>query len=112
MKSILIGTFMLVFSVVTLGAGWTDPLTVEKIMTEGKSDLIIIVTSGGAPSYSSGCIANNWIIDSDNDSRRGRVYSTAMAALLAGKKITLWYADTCSSWNYHGATAIQLSNQD
>ncbi len=103
---------MLVFSTMTLGAGWTDPLTVEKIMTEGKSDLIIIVTSGGASSYSPGCIVNNWIIDSDTDPRRGRVYSTAMAALATGKKITLWYADTCSNWNYHGATAVQLSNQN
>ncbi|CCN45581.1 conserved hypothetical protein [Vibrio nigripulchritudo MADA3029] len=87
--------------------GWTESLTVESVFTEGTTDIIVIQTSGGSV-YTNSCLANLWIFKSDTDARRGRAYSTAMSALVSGKKIRLWYTDSCESWSYHGATSIKL----
>ncbi len=107
MKKLFLIMFAVLFSTSAFAGGWSNLLTVERVFTEGKTDLIVIYTSGGIQ-RTDGCIANTWIFEADNESRRNRAYSTAMAAIASGKKISFWYADTCSARNYHGATSIQL----
>ncbi|GLQ72198.1 hypothetical protein [Vibrio penaeicida] len=98
---------LFVLSASSFAQGWTEPLTVESVFTEGKTDLIVIQTSGGSV-YTNSCVANKWMFKSDTDARRGRAYSTAMSALVSGNKIKLWFTDSCESWSYHGATSIML----
>lgn len=88
-------------------AGWSAPLTVNNVETEGNSDVLIVYTSGG-DNYTPGCTTNNWILSGDSEARRNRMYSTAMTALVSGKKLQFWYGDTCSHWSYHNATAVML----
>ena len=107
MKKIILGAALVFSSMCTFAAGWTEPLTVESIFTEGNTDVIVIYTSGGVQN-TNGCLANNWIFLTDNDSRRNRAYSTAMAALASGKKVSFWYTDTCATWSFHSATAIKI----
>ncbi len=102
-----LGILPLILSGYSSAGGWTEPLTVETVFTEGATDLIVIQSSGGSQSVS-GCVINNWIFVADNENRRNRGYSTAMAALASGKKISIWYGDTCAAWSYHSATAIKL----
>ena len=102
-----LGILLLTLPTLSYGGGWTEPLTVDTVLTEGATDLIVIQTSGGSQSVN-GCVLNNWIFIADNENRRNRAYSTAMAALASGKKISLWYGDTCSTWSFHSATSIKL----
>jgi hypothetical protein len=90
-------------------AGWTGELTVSSTFTEGTTDLIIVYTADGS-TYASGCTVNAWSFSADTDARRGRAYATVMAALASGKKIKLWYNDTCGTWGYHQATTVMLVN--
>jgi|GEM_PF-2772664 len=106
LKRVFIGVLFM-FSSNLYAQGWTESLTVESVFTEGKTDIIVINTSGGG-TYTSSCLPNQWIFQSDTDARRSRAYSTAMAALASGKKIRFWYTDSCENWSYHGATAIML----
>jgi hypothetical protein len=88
-------------------AAWTGDLVIDKAFVEN-SDLIVLYTSGGSV-YKEGCIANNWILRADNEDRRNRMYSTALAAFMSGKKVNLWYDEaTCDAWSYHKATSIQI----
>jgi hypothetical protein len=105
MKHLLFTLFILIPSI-SNASGWSTDLTVEKIFTED-SDIIVIYTSGGSV-YTNGCSANNWIFHGQNEDRRNRAYSTAMTALVSGKKIRFWFMDDCSSWSYHKAAAIML----
>ncbi len=107
MSKVFFSIFLFVLSSFSYAASWTPDLTVTKIFTEGKTDAVIIYTSGGSV-YTTGCSLNNWSFSADSDARRGRAYSTAMAALASGKKIRLWYSDTCGLWSYHQATSIML----
>jgi hypothetical protein len=88
-------------------AGWSGDLTVTSSFVEGTSDLIAVFTDGGS-AYTSGCLANNWLITTTTDARRARVYATIMTALATGQKIRLWYTDTCATWSYHEATSVML----
>lgn len=106
-KRSLFGLLFIVISSSSYAEGWSGELIVDQVITEGKTDLIVIYTSGGDV-YTSGCLANKWSFTADNEDRRGRAYSTAMTALASGKKIKLWYTDTCGSWSYHEATSIML----
>jgi len=90
-------------------AGWSAPLTVDRLVTEGTTDLIVIYTTGGAE-YTTGCVVDAWIFEANTDSRRNRVYSTLLAALAGGKQITLWYTDACGSWSHHNATSVRIYN--
>ena len=97
----------LLISTAANAAGWSDPLTIEELWTEGSSDIIGVSTSGGSQ-YSSNCLANYWLIKANTDNRRDRVYSTLMAAQMAGKKVRIWYSDNCTSWNYHEGTVVKI----
>lgn len=103
----------MILSSFTYAQGWSGELTVESVMTEGLTDLVIIKTSAVSvdevnKQYTAGCLANNWIFTADASDRRNRAYSTAMAALASGKKINLWFTDKCTSWSFHEATSIQM----
>lgn len=111
MKRILIVMCMLILSLQANAGGWTEPLTVERAFTEANTDIIVIYTSGGVEN-TPGCAANSWIFLADSEDRRNRGYSTAMAGLVSGKKVSFWYGDTCAAWGYHGATTIQLHKQE
>ena len=100
---------LLFFSGLCNAQGWSDALTVKSTMTEGMTDLIIATTEGDTI-YTTNCVANQWIFKSDAEDRRNRAYSTLMAAVASGKKVKLWYTDSCSSWNYHEATSVSLHN--
>jgi hypothetical protein len=93
-----------------LAGGWTADLTVTSVNTEASSDLIYWTVSPTV-SYAAGCDATNWMmVLPSNSDRSSRFYSTLMTALATGKKVRLWYADTCNTWNYHGATSIKIVN--
>jgi hypothetical protein len=93
-----------------LASGWTGDYTVDKVMTEGTSTLVIIGVTTKEEKVS-GCSKNGqWIFKADDADKRNRAYSTAMAALVSGKSIQLWFSDTCGAWDYHQATGIQLIN--
>ena len=101
-----LGILPLILSGYSSAGGWTEPLTVETVFTEGATDLIVIQSSGGSQSVS-GCVINNWIFVADNENRRNRGYSTAMAALASGKK----YQFGMVTHVLHGRTTVppQLS---
>lgn len=107
LRTLLVTTLLSIFSTNALAVGWSDELTVTQIMTEGNTDIIAIYTEGGS-SYTTGCLVDKWIFLADNEDRRNRAFSVVLAAIASGKKITLWYSDTCTSWSYHGATSIRL----
>ncbi|TQF67867.1 DUF5992 family protein [Pseudoalteromonas luteoviolacea] len=108
MKILLLGIFISLFSVKVFSNAWSPPLVVESVFTEGSTDLVSIKTSGGEV-YSPGCTANHWIFIADNEDRRNRAFSLAMAALASGKKVSFWYSSsTCAAWNYHKGTSIKL----
>ena len=90
-------------------AGWSQPLTVDRLMTEGTTDLIVVFTTGGSE-YTTGCVVDAWIFEANTNDRRNRAYSMILAALAGGKQISLYYADTCGSWSYHKATSIRIHN--
>ncbi len=90
-------------------AGWSQPLNIDRLMTEGTTDLIVIYTTGGAE-YTTGCTIDAWIFEADTDHRRNRVYSTLLAAFAGGKQVSLWYTDTCASWSFHNATSVRIHN--
>ena len=89
---------------------WSAPLTVEDVNTEGFTDLIYVTTSGGSSYGNASCIVNKWIIETDSNKpdRKNRAYSMLLAAVVSGKKVRLWYTDSCSTWNYHKATNFKL----
>lgn len=100
---------LLLISSASAAGGWTEPLTVTGTFTEGSTDYLVVYTAEGSV-YASGCSANAWIFQADSDPRRSRAYATALAALVSGKKIRLWYGDSCAAWSYHSATAVWLVN--
>jgi hypothetical protein len=87
-------------------AGWSAPLTVDRAFTEN-SDLIVIYTLDGAV-YTAGCHANSWIFVASSEARRGRAWATILAAQATGQKVQLWFADQCTTWSYHEASAVML----
>lgn len=90
-------------------SGWTAELTVTSVFTEATTDLIIIYTaSGGA--YAPGCAANAWVFPANTTARASRGYATLMSAVATGKRIKLWFSDTCGVWGYHEATTIMIVN--
>lgn len=107
MKQITISIIFLLFSTISFAESWTSDLTVERVFTEGASDLIIVYTSGGSV-YSSGCLVNKWSFKADTEARRSRAYSTLISALVSGKKVNFWYADSCGPWSYHEAKSVML----
>ena len=86
-------------------AGWTTPLTVTSAFTED-SDLVVAYTDG--PVYTTGCSQGAWVFQASTDPRRARVYATLLTAIAAGKKVSIWYTDTCSTWSYHTAMSIKI----
>lgn len=96
----------LLISTAANAAGWSDPLTIEELWTEGSSDMIGVSTSGGSQ-YSTNCLANAWLVSANTDSRRDRIYSALLAAQAANKKVRIWYSDNCTSWNFHEAQNIK-----
>lgn len=108
MLRVFICVIVLGFSSSIFAEGWTSQyLSIESVFTEGKSDLIVVYTSGGVVE-TEGCQANRWIIEADTEDRRNRIYSTLLAALASGQKIELWFEDVCGSWNYHKATVVKI----
>jgi hypothetical protein len=90
-------------------AGWTSEMSIVSLNTEASSDLVYLTVSP-AVTYATGCDANNWMITSNTEARAQRFYSTLMSAMLAGKKVRFWYADTCATWGYHNATSVKIVN--
>lgn len=107
MNKIIFAISLILISGVCNAAEWSSALTVEKVFTEGKSDIVVVYTSGQNGS-TNGCSLNNWIFTADTEARRNRAYSTLMSALLSGKKILLWRTDSCANWSYHEATSVML----
>jgi len=107
MKQVIFVISLILISGVCNAAEWSSELVVEKVFTEGKSDIVVIYTSGQSR-LTDGCSVNNWSFTADTESRRNRAYSTLMSALLSGKTILLWRTDSCAEWEYHEATAVML----
>ncbi len=86
-------------------AGWSAELTIDSMFVYGHNDQIVINTSGGAV-YTAGCIADRWFLTSNTPERYARLYSTLLSAMHTGKKVKLWYVDSCTTWNYHEAQIV------
>lgn len=105
-KAAPLATFLMA-SGICHAAGWTGDLTVVSAFTEGTTDMLVIETTDGS-TFTSGCIANHWVLTSDSDPRRARAYATILAALTTGQKLRFWFTDTCGAWSYHQATSVML----
>jgi len=107
MKKVVALLGLLFGSSFVYAAGWTPPLTVTRAFTE-ESDLVVVYTSDGGQ-YTPGCSVNAWILTMSTDARRGRAWVAILASLATGQKVMFWYNDTCSTWNYHGAMSVMLT---
>ncbi len=108
---IVIAYFITAHGATALASGWTETaLTVKGVITEGSTTMLIAYTEGGGV-YANGCAANNWIVTGIDAEKVARLYSTLMTAVVTGKKVKFWYLDACSSWNYHEATNLRLTNE-
>ena len=101
----------LLISTTANAAGWSNPLTIEELWSESSTDIVGVTTTGGSQ-YSNNCLANYWLINANTDNRRDRIYSTLLAAQMAGKKVRIWYSDNCTSWNYHEGTIVKILKQN
>lgn len=107
MKVAVVAISMLMLSKGVSAAGWTGELTLLSVATEPVSDMVYFYTTEGAV-YAPGCQQNAWMMPADTDSRRARGYAALMTALASGKKVKLWFSDTCGTWGFHSASAIQV----
>lgn len=105
----IVASILLLTAVPAYAAGWTGELVVLSLNTESTNDVIYFQVSPAAV-YTTGCDASHWMINPTTEGRQQRAYSTLLTAMMAGKKIRLWYTDSCSSWSYHSATAVKIIN--
>ncbi len=109
MTKVVFFIFLSLFSMLVYSESWTGDLTVKQMFTEGTTDLVAVYTEGHtAEAYADGCTVGHWVFEANSEERRSRGYSTLMAALASGKKIKIWYSDTCGSWSWHKAKSIML----
>ena len=83
-------------------------MQVEYVMVYGAKDDIIVRTTGGTE-YVAGCSVNHWSIEADTEERRNRMYSTLLAAAIAGQSIRIWYDSTgCGPFQYHVGNVLRV----
>jgi hypothetical protein len=109
MKRIVMGMVLAILSSQVCAAGWTPPLTITSAFVED-SDLIVVYTADSS-AYTSGCGIGAWIFNTSSDARRGRVWATVLTAIAGGNKVSLWFGDSCTTWNFHAFTAIKIIPQ-
>jgi hypothetical protein len=91
-------------------AGWTAPMTVTSAFTE--TDDLIVISTNDATVYTPGCAAGLFIFSTaSTDAQRARASATIMTALATGQKVSLWYGDSCTTWNDHLTTSVKLNSE-
>ncbi len=111
MKSIASFILIILFNGSVLAGGYTGDLEIDYVTTYGNSHAILVKTtdsSNQTGNYVDGCANNYWVLDSDDDVRRNRMYSGLMTALIAGKKVNFYYQDSCGLSNYHVAAVVRV----
>ena len=107
MRKRVLATLLLCATSVCQAAGWTQPMTVTSAFTE-TDDMIVFGTSDTTV-YTPGCAAGAFIFSTaSTDAQRARVWAALVTALATGQKISVWYSDTCTTWNYHLTTTVKL----
>lgn len=106
MLKTFIATALLLMAGNLQAAGWTSPLTVDRVFTENSDFIVVYTVEGGT--YTSGCHPNAWIFSANSDARRGRAWATLLTAQTTGQKIQLWFTDQCAVWSYHETASIML----
>ena len=90
-----------------MAEGYSNALVVEDIIAYGGSNMLVVSTSGGSV-YTTGCVANSWVITSSDTQLLDRVYSTLLTAMTTNRKIKFWYKDVCGAWNYHVSENVRI----
>ncbi len=108
-----LATAVSIFIAATAGpssaAGWTDPIAITDVATESVMDPVYFTVDNTTP-YIPGCLPGSWMINQTTDARQQRFYAALLTAFSTGRKIRLWYTDTCASWGYSQATAVRVVN--